>query len=88
MKYLLVEHGEANDPTIVRIFDTPHARAKATREAILGPPDEANKDLPCPDLLTLAECGRVEFEGDPPLQWIDAEVIDEDDDRDIDRDKT
>jgi len=73
MKYLLIENadGYANR---VRIFNDPGERAKATREAILGPPSDDNKDLPCPELLKLAADGVVDFEGDPSLQWIDAEI--------------
>jgi hypothetical protein len=74
MKYILLEHADGNDPKQLRIFDTPDARARATREAILGPPDADNTNLPCPELLTLATDGIVRFEGDPGLQWIDAEV--------------
>lgn len=77
MKYLLIEHGEALDPHRVRIFEHVDARARATREAILGPPNEQNQDTPCPELLTLSTEGRVDFEGDPSLEWIDAEVVDE-----------
>ncbi len=72
-KYLLVEYGDGG-PHQVSIFDDVGARSKATREAILGPPDEYNKDTDCPEILELAENGSITFEGDPPLQWIDAEV--------------
>lgn len=77
MKYILIEHTDGNDPIQLRIFDNVADRAKATREAILGPPDDDNKETDCPDLLTLAADGRVDFEGDPSLQWIDAEVTHE-----------
>ncbi len=72
MKYILLEHADGNDPKVLRIFDTPEERIKATREAIVG---EANND-PVPELNTLAQCGIVHFEGDPPLEWIDAIVPD------------
>jgi hypothetical protein len=78
MKYILIEHGEGNDPKQLRVFDTLADRARATREAILGPPDAQNKDLPCDDLLELATDGIVHYEGDPSLEWIDAEVTQQD----------
>lgn len=74
IKYILIEHADGNDPKQLRIFDNVADRATATREAILGPPDAHNKDMQCPDLLILADEGRVDFEGDPSLEWIDAEV--------------
>lgn len=74
MRYILIEHGEGSDPKRLRIFNTVDARARATREAILGPPSEENKDLPCPELLTLATDGIVDFECDPSIEWIDAEM--------------
>lgn len=73
MKYILIEHGDGN-PKQLTIFNTVEDRAKATREAILGPSDEDNKNIQCPELLKLATDGVVTFEGDPPLEWIDAEV--------------
>jgi len=73
MKYLLVENGESNDPNIVRIFNTPQERITATREAIMGP---NNEGIECPDLEVLADEGQVDYEGDPSLRWIDAEVDD------------
>lgn len=74
MKYILLQHADGNDPKQLRIFDTVDARARATREALIGPADDDNKDEPCPELLTLATDGIVHFEGDPSLEWIDAEV--------------
>jgi hypothetical protein len=73
MKYILIEHSDGNDPKRLQIFDTVDARARATREAILGPPDDANEG-PCPELLKLSVDGIVHFEGDPSIEWIDAEV--------------
>ncbi len=72
MKYILLEHADGNDPKQLRIFDTVDARARATREAILG--TIADTDEPCPELLELATEGIVHFEGDPSIEWIDAEV--------------
>ena len=74
MKYILLQHADGDDPKQLRIFDTVDARARATREALIGPPDDDNKDVQCPELLTLATDGIVHFEGDPSLEWIDAEV--------------
>lgn len=74
MKYILLQHADGNDPKQLRIFDTVDARARATREALIGPHDDDNKDVQCPELLTLATDGIVHFEGDPSLEWIDAEV--------------
>jgi hypothetical protein len=74
MKYILIEHSDGAEPKQVHIFDTVDARAIATREAILGPPTASNKDTNCPEFLELASCGIAHFEGDPPLEWVDAEV--------------
>ncbi len=74
MKYVLLEHADGNDPKQLRLFDTVDARARATREAILGAPSADNKDTPCPELLELAANGIVDFEGEPSLEWFCADV--------------
>lgn len=74
MKYVLIEHADAGDVPKISIFESVAARAIATRAAILGHPTEDNKNEDCPELLTLAEDGRVDFEGEPSLEWFDAEV--------------
>ncbi len=74
MKYILLEHANGNDPKVLRIFDTPEARAQATRNAILGDPEGDIMAIECPELDTLAQCGIVHFEGDPSVEWIDAIV--------------
>jgi hypothetical protein len=75
LKYVLIEHAEAGGSPVIRVFDNLADRAKATREAILGPACDDNKDLQCPEIATLSIDGRVNFEGDPPLEWLDAYVI-------------
>jgi hypothetical protein len=69
-KYVLIEHGEGSDPSVIRAFNTPEERIKATREAILGP-DMDGCEL---DLSDLEKDGRMSFEGDPPLSWLRAFV--------------
>ncbi len=67
-KYILIEHNDGNDPSVIHVFDTPEERIKATREAILGPDDDG-----CIlDLTELEEDGHMSFEGDPPLSWLRA----------------
>lgn len=70
MKYVLIEDGDGEAP-LMRVFETAGERAIATRAAILGPPDDDNKDMECPDLLELATEGTVSFEGDPAIHWKD-----------------
>ncbi len=72
MKYILIENGEG--PKRMRIFDSAEERAIATRSAIIGPPDEDNRLMDCPEIMQLSEDGFVTFEGDPGLEWINAEV--------------
>jgi hypothetical protein len=74
MLYILILNGEGNDPRQVKVFDSPDARARATRDAILDPDSIENQGVPCPDLLTLASEGVVHFESDPSIEWLDVEI--------------
>lgn len=71
MKYILIENSDGNDPKKVSIFLSSASRAKYTRELILADDYES----PCPELIRLENDGIVTFEGDPSLEWIDAEVF-------------
>lgn len=71
-KYILIEHADGNDPWQLRIFDTAEERVQATVEATLGP-DGKREDMRA-ELATLTEYKRLHFEGDPSLEWIDADV--------------
>ena len=72
MKYILIEHADGNDPYQVQIFNTPQERERATVEAIMGP-DGKREDV-TGDMETLMEDKILHFEGDPSLEWIEADV--------------
>lgn len=76
MKYLLIEHG---DGATLTICDTPELREAATIEAIFGNVDAANepeyRDEANGYLELLRDSYRLDFEGDPPLEWLDAAEV-------------
>lgn len=72
LRYILIEHGEADSPALIKIYGTPEKRNKATLEAIFG-----DKELECEKqaegllaLNRLENEGWLHFESDPPLQWV------------------
>lgn len=68
MKYILIEYDD-DGANRVRIFETAIARELATRLAING-----DTTSPCHELDTLDSDGIVEFEGEPPIEWLTAYV--------------
>ena len=72
MKYLLIEHGEGNAPATITICNSHVERLQVTRDAVLGP---NNAGQSCPQIIALQEEGRATFLGDPPMDWIEGNVI-------------
>lgn len=76
MKYLLIEHPEAGNKAIVHVCDSPVARERQTAEALYDKGDvRGHEEEFGGQLMVLANEGKLHFEGDPPLEWLDAEVI-------------
>jgi len=73
-KYLLIQHGEGGDPALVSIHDTEQERDIATMDAIFGEHTPANDDM-LATLHLLKEEGIINFEGDPPVEWLKAKVV-------------
>lgn len=71
MHYLLIEHRDGKDPARVTIHATETERDLATLEAIHGSPTVISSETE-KELAELRENGWLRFEGDPPLQWINA----------------
>lgn len=73
LSYILVVHGESGDPSQIGVYDDPIARNRATMRAIYGGVAEPHQEAELSAILEcLAEEKWFHFEGDPPLQWIDA----------------
>ncbi len=76
IKFILLERG---DPSRISCFDTESARNRATLEAIFGnvdimpTPERAGEALTM--LSKLANDGRIDFEGDPSIEWFEAIII-------------
>lgn len=71
MRYILISHGEGADPAKFVICDTAAERELATQRAIYG---TAEVDAECwaKELAELRDDGWLRFEGDAPIQWVDA----------------
>lgn len=77
LRYLLIQRGESSDPTAVTTYATKAAREMATLFAIFGEYESVNgsHELEMRTTLeVLAEHGRLDFEGDPSIEWLDAYV--------------
>jgi len=74
VKYLIVGHGDGNDGARVIVCETQEQRELQTIEEIYGENTFAGPSE-CPDIIVLRELKIVTFEGDPPLEWIDAADI-------------
>lgn len=75
MNYILIAHGERGDLARVTICETADDRAEATLAAIYGKPEDADPEAAAKDLAQLRENKILRFEGDPPLEWVDAAEI-------------
>jgi len=74
VKYLIVGHGDGNDGARVIVCETQEQREIQTIEEIYGENTFPNPS-DCQDILTLRDEKIITFEGDPPLEWIDAADI-------------
>lgn len=71
--YVLIEHGEGNDPARIHICKTEDERIQKTAIAIYGDVESAGKHPEefASDISTLTMDRRLDFEGDPSLEWFD-----------------
>lgn len=74
MRYLLIAHGEGPDLAHVTVCSTEAEREAETKKAIYGTPDDADPECWAKELAELRDDGWLRFEGDPPIQWVNAEV--------------
>jgi hypothetical protein len=73
IKHILIAHRDAGDPARVVICDTEDQRVRETLAELNGDPEYP--DYYEADLRDLREDGWMRFEGDPPLQWVNAECL-------------
>lgn len=74
--YLLIEHGETGEPTVITIYETKSAREMATMFAIFGGVESVNgshDEEIRKTLEALSDGRRLDFESDPSIEWIDAQ---------------
>lgn len=74
IKYLLVIHCDDNQGhVVIRSYSTEEDRAEGTKlELYAHEMDDRDKDMWAKQLSHLREDLRLEFEGDPPIQWLNA----------------
>lgn len=78
MRYLLIIHGEGSDRAHAIVCDTEAERELETKKAIYGSPEDADAECWAKELAELKDDGWLRFEGDPPIQWVNAEVSSDD----------
>lgn len=73
MIYLLVIHCDDRPGVVVKTYPTKEARIEATKLEIYNSEmDDQDKDMWAKQLADLEEDMRLDFEGDPPIEWLDA----------------
>ena len=75
LKYLLIAHPDGRGVASVTVCDTEAERDRATLAAIYGKAEDAGEAAPH-ELAELRKEGWLRFEGDPPLQWVNADCVD------------
>ena len=76
MFYILVAHGSGSDSAFVGIYKDQVSRNRATMYAIFGESVRPDQEVGFLAILEkLKEDKWYHFEGDPPLQWIDADMV-------------
>lgn len=77
-KYLLIIHAETG-PALVTVCDTEEDRIEATRHAMfMGGDIAGNEDEFAEAIGNLDRDGSATFEGDAPIAWLTADIVQHD----------
>lgn len=76
-RFLLIQHGDNGDPTLISVHESKEDRDRATLAAIFGegePSNGSHEQEMRTSLEALQERGRLDFEGDPSLEWLEGHL--------------